>query len=604
MRWNLLLSFALLLSLSAFTEDTSIRSKDVGSPTPGSTTAVGEDGYDVKGGGKDIWFHNDAFRFVYCQLDGDFDVRVKVTELTAVHEWTKAGLMARVSLLPDAEHVSVIMSGGGITQVMQRSEKASETTGRTQSATFPGVTLRLVRKGGALTAYRTTSPEGGRFEKISDALALPPGPLFVGMCLVGHNEPNLASAKFREFSMAAMAGGKDPLSGLASSPKNTDTATGETKVIAAARVDTPADETPIARPAAPQRPVDSATATALAMAAGKLAEGGKLEQARENLYKSLAHDPNCGEALYELGKLFEKDGQLTAAGNFLALASRELLRVETDNPAAATKRKDADRRVLALNPAAAQMRQAMADYSDELAQITRKLNDALTHDEVSDRIQSLSLERYVGTEKLPKTPNRTMAAASKPAGSGSSSSFSSARSREVAASPDIEKALKAAGWQTVTGSWKKISDNVYEVTDGRLEAKFKNGLMQAVIHNTQTSKGTVRMLVRNGHGSSSYSSSLYTYDSGYGLSIDKTDAVSLIPYGLTGSRFIPIQDKGFKLDYPTKNQCMVTVTGTALEFHVNGKRVHKSNYTISDEGPFIIELKGTVTIENPQVKGN
>jgi len=592
----------LLLGFAAHAEDTTIRSKDIGSPTPGSTTAVGEDGYDINGGGKDIWFSDDAFRYVYCQLDGDFDVRVRVTELTAIHEWTKAGLMARVALTPDAAHVSAIFSGGGSTQVMQRSDKGEMTTGRVQGVSFPGVVLRLVRKGGAITAFRTTNADGTKFEKISDALALPPGPLFVGMCVVGHNEPNLALAKFRDFSMAAVAGGKDPLSGLAGANPGTGDSTPARTTVAATPGNRPADETPIARPAAPQKPVDSATATALALAGARMAEGGKTEQAREYLYKALAHDANCGDALYELGKLFEKDGQLTAAGNFLALASRELTRVEADNPAAATKRKDADRRVLALNPAAAQMRQAMQDYSDDLAQITRKLNDALTHDEVADRIQTLSLEKYVATEKLPKTPNRTMAA-TKPAGSGSSMSSSTSRVSSAPVSPDIEKAMKAAGWQTVSGQWKKISENVYEVTDARLEAKFKNGVMQLVVQNTQTSKGTVRMLVRNGHGSS-YSSTLYTYGSGYGLSIDKTEAVSYIPYGMMGNRFMPIEDKGFKLDFPTKNQFQVSVTTNTLEYNVNGKRVHRSNYQISDEGPFTVDIKGTVTIENPQVKGN
>src|ERR1700759_2541017 len=106
--------------------------------------------------------------------------------------------MAPVSLLPDAAHVGVILSGGGITQVLQRPGKGEQTTGHQQSTSFQGVTLRLIRRDGALTAYRTTAADG-KFEKISEALALPSGPLFVGMCLTSHQEPDIASAQFRDF---------------------------------------------------------------------------------------------------------------------------------------------------------------------------------------------------------------------------------------------------------------------------------------------------------------------------------------------------------------------------------------------------------------------
>jgi tetratricopeptide (TPR) repeat protein len=589
--------FAACALLAADTDESMLRSQDIGNPLPGKTVGVGFDGFDVTAGGKDIWYRNDSFRFIYCKLEGEFDVRVRVQNFVATHEWAKAGLMARVSLQPNSAQISVILSYASGTQVMQRSETNEEVRGRQSGKAVDGVVLRLVRKGSALTGYRSTDAEGKQFEKISDALALNDGPLYVGLCLCSHNEKELCSVEFREFNLVfdsaqpvaagENSGARVPAGVSAALPPREDPAPEIAPV------------SPVSRPAQRASAGDAQTAQALAVAGAKMADMGKVEQARDMFFKSLANDPNCAEALYELGLLFEKDNNRVMAGEFLSRAQSEFNLLDASTPGIAAKVKDTERRVLALNPAAAQLRRAMEDYAGDLATITQRVNDTMTLEEAGDRVKSLQLERYVTPEKLPKTANVL----------AQNSSGASKRSGP-ALPPDVERALKNGGWQTVTGTWKKLAENVYEVTDGKLESAFSDGVMQVLVHNKPDMKGTVRVYVRadqrssvssSGGGFTSFSSS--STRNGYGVVVENGSASPLIPYSMLSGRFVPYEDRAQKLDSPVKNMIQVQVMGNALEYSMNGRRIHKSNYNISNEGPFSLRIEGTQIIEMPQVKG-
>src|SRR5688572_9196622 len=53
-------------------------------------TAGGES-YTIVGGGQDIWNRQDECAFAYHEIHGDFDVKVRVTELQPSGQWSKAG---------------------------------------------------------------------------------------------------------------------------------------------------------------------------------------------------------------------------------------------------------------------------------------------------------------------------------------------------------------------------------------------------------------------------------------------------------------------------------------------------------------------------------
>src|SRR3990170_6711486 len=87
--------------------------------------------------------------------------------------------------------------------------------------------------------------------------------------------------------------------------------------------------------------LDSETASALATSAATLNEQGKPEKARNLCFRALALDPNCAEALYELGKIYEVEGKSVEATDFMVQAVRQLGQAAKSDSALAAKLADA-----------------------------------------------------------------------------------------------------------------------------------------------------------------------------------------------------------------------------------------------------------------------
>ena len=73
-----------------------------GGPT-GTLTPNAEPGsFTLAGGGNDIWDMGDEFSFAHVEITGDFDISVRLESIEAANRWTKAGIMAREALVPEA----------------------------------------------------------------------------------------------------------------------------------------------------------------------------------------------------------------------------------------------------------------------------------------------------------------------------------------------------------------------------------------------------------------------------------------------------------------------------------------------------------------------
>ncbi|HEY3325496.1 MAG TPA: hypothetical protein VGP72_33900 [Planctomycetota bacterium] len=358
---------------------------------------------------------------------------------------------------------------------------------------------------------------------------------------------------------------------------------------------------------------DRIVAAAMAQAAAKLAGDGKSEKARDICFKALANDENCPEALYELGKIYEKDGSLVAAADFFVRASRELARQEAATPAFASKRSDADARIKRLNPYAARLSSLMTDYAQELAAATKKSSDSFTMESVTDRVTSLNLADYVPPEKMPPTHKpEPKATASTPKRSVDDEDgpvpYRRTPKKEVVNNVplDVERALKADGWDKITGTWKKVKEKGYEVADGKLEATKTSGAMQVIVGK---GAGKVKVMVRNTKDSE-YSSSYY--GTGFGFLVDGGNAKMYTPtnsyFSSSTNAYRPSLERSISL---TGDKCQIVIQiiegasgASALEMTVNGKREHRSNYKLQKEGSFVIEVDGSATIEVPMAKGN
>jgi hypothetical protein len=333
------------------------------------------------------------------------------------------------------------------------------------------------------------------------------------------------------------------------------------------------------------------------------------DKAKDFFYKALAHDGNCAIALYELGKLFEAEGQNVSAADFFGRAALAFAKGEKADPAFAAKKSDAQRRLQKLNPLAMQYNWAMEDYAAELTKVAKNSPDSLTLEEAHSRVEKLELYKILPPEKMPKLP--------KPIASRSNSSNSSSGGTSV--TPDIERALKAAGWTTITGVWKKKAEGVYEVTDGKLETAKVNGAVQVVVG---AGTGSLKVLVRNGHSERDMgftgvsandpmvASFMERYATGYGCIVTRDRECQIFaPAGgwMSSDSFFPSKHHSLRLP-DGKALILVTVQDTdkasRVEISVNNKRENLSNYRISRSGPFTIEITGTLTIETPKAAGS
>jgi len=361
----------------------------------------------------------------------------------------------------------------------------------------------------------------------------------------------------------------------------------------------------------PAMALDKATANGLAAAAAKMASDGKTDKARELAFKALAHDEDCGEALYELGKIFEMEKRDVTAADFLSRAAQHLAQGEATSPALATKRLDAERRLRGLNPYAGKYLSLMEEYSKDLVAITKKQPDSMTLEEANDRVNTLRLKTILPPDKQPKIDKPIVRAPAKKTVSGDPDDddmdprMIRRPSRTVATNvpPDVETALKKDGWARITGEWKKKADNVYEVTGGKLEADKINGGVQLILHKGST--GTVKIMVRNSQREYEGFSSFVSYGTGFGFGIESASARIYTPYasGL-GNRLYSYLERSDSLnDAMPKNKFVVTVMEGKLEYTINEKVVKRTNNPIAKEGPFIIHIEGTATIEMPKAAG-
>jgi len=332
---------------------------------------------------------------------------------------------------------------------------------------------------------------------------------------------------------------------------------------------------------------------------------GKTDKARDFFFKALAHDINYPIALHELGKVFEADGKNAIAADFLAKASLEFAKGEKSNPAWAGKRLDATRRLKTLNPYAAQFIAVMEDYAADLGKITKKSPDSMTAEEALRRVDVLMLPSFLPQDKLPKIdrPAGKVAENTPPRSVIGPDGFrEKVVKTEIA--PDVERVLKAAGWTTITGVWKKVAENKYEVTDGKLECAKLNGAVQVLVH--KGGSGTVKAFVRSDNKESEWDSD---FDSkwnarGYGAVLKGQNAKIYSPTQWSGNTYSPYLDHEVALpETIAKHQVLVQIQEKRLEITINSKRVKLAEYPIAKEGVFQIIIDGTVTIEDPKAVG-
>jgi fibronectin type 3 domain-containing protein len=175
-------------------------SADIGGA--GGSTQVVETGnaYDITAAGTDVWNRADQLRFVYRQVSGDFDIRMRVESLAYVSDQTMAGLMARASLDANSRNVFVKGRADGSARMTYRSTTGGTTTGAgSGSVGYPAGWVRLARFGNTFIGY--TSTDGVSWTVVSSVTLSLPATMFVGVGVASHVTNVTTTAQIRDLQM-------------------------------------------------------------------------------------------------------------------------------------------------------------------------------------------------------------------------------------------------------------------------------------------------------------------------------------------------------------------------------------------------------------------
>jgi len=179
-------------------------SEDIGDVgLTGSFVQTSDTSFEVSGSGTDIWGTADAFHYAYKSISGDIDMIIQVTGIINPLKWTKAALMVRESLNPDAKHVSLIVTD--ITQIPQHSrgvhlqsrQKDSELTidytNRLNNTDIPRY-IRLIRRGNTFDTFESSNGES--WQLVGTTYTPMNTDVLVGMAITSHTDGILSTAIF------------------------------------------------------------------------------------------------------------------------------------------------------------------------------------------------------------------------------------------------------------------------------------------------------------------------------------------------------------------------------------------------------------------------
>lgn len=184
---------------------------DIGTATKPGKVTIKKDEVEVVAGGADIWGKNDEFYFGYMKIEGDFDVSVQIKSLSKAHQYTKAGIMARVDLSDNCQHTffqvfpdnSSRNKNKGGCEFQYRLEKGGEmkaiypnpeTAGNKFDVNFPNTWIRLKRIGDVFESY--ISSDNKKWELYSSFEQKLPSGLLVGLAVTSHNSDDFTTAVF------------------------------------------------------------------------------------------------------------------------------------------------------------------------------------------------------------------------------------------------------------------------------------------------------------------------------------------------------------------------------------------------------------------------
>jgi tetratricopeptide (TPR) repeat protein len=161
----------------------------------------------ISGGGKDIWYSSDEFRFAYKPLNGDGSIVACIDSLVYTHDWAKVGVMIRESPDPHSAYAFVFLAPGKGVAFHHRRRSMLLSGGTHQTDLIAPYWVKLTRKGNTFTAER--SEDGITWSRITASATSSsididmPQTTYIGLAVTSCNIDKITTA---EFSSVAISG--------------------------------------------------------------------------------------------------------------------------------------------------------------------------------------------------------------------------------------------------------------------------------------------------------------------------------------------------------------------------------------------------------------
>lgn len=168
----------------------------------GTVIRGGSGEFDLTAKGGDIGGTSDGAAFAWQPINGNFDLRVRVADLTITDPYAVAGLMARVGQLGNGIFAGTFASSSrpGVFFESRGTVGGEASVGTLRGGfpvNYPYTWLRLRRVGNELAGFG--SLDGQRWTQVGSVTATLPTQLSVGLALAGRDAASVAMARFREY---------------------------------------------------------------------------------------------------------------------------------------------------------------------------------------------------------------------------------------------------------------------------------------------------------------------------------------------------------------------------------------------------------------------
>jgi hypothetical protein len=185
--------------------------QDIGSPSIAGGVSAVAGGYNITAGGTNVFGTGDQFTFNYQQIVGDFDFKVRVAGLTLADAWSKAGLMARETLVANSRYAASFATPSGSGSYFQWRATVGGATLNSGAypVNYPNTWLRLKRAGNLFTGFASVDGDAWyQLGTVSNAIS---ASVFVGMAVsasvTNGSAIATATAQFRDFTAVAPGSG-------------------------------------------------------------------------------------------------------------------------------------------------------------------------------------------------------------------------------------------------------------------------------------------------------------------------------------------------------------------------------------------------------------